>query len=346
VAAAAHLRGGAADFDTFTFASGDAHDESAIAAKVAAEVGCRNYSLSLRGADFVECLERATLAQDEPIVGPSILAQYKLFEFVRAKGTRVVLDGQGGDELMAGYPWYLGAGMASSLRRGRLGSAAGLLRTWASQGGNAGAFSSLARFAVPSKYHWPIRRTFGIAGVERWMNQPWFKERQITEELAWHCPSGDPLASVRMMDLRTNLPQLLRFEDRNSMAHSVESRVPFLTVPMARLALSMPSDFLISGAATYKHVFKLAMDGLVPDYVVKRTDKIGFRTPEAHLLIENRVNLLKQLANGNPLLDGPLSRSALKNSLNDSALSAKATHQLWRVMAALEWIRCFNLSVT
>lgn len=73
---------------------------------------------------------------------------------------------------------------------------------------------------------------------------------------------------------------LLRYEDRNSMAHSIESRVPFLTPSLASFILSLPEEYLIAADGTSKAVFRQAMRGIVPDAVLDRRDKIGFETPE------------------------------------------------------------------
>src|SRR5262249_50114633 len=76
------------------------------------------------------------------------------------------------------------------------------------------------------------------------------------------------------------LPALLRYEDRNSMAFSVESRVPFLTTSLVDLAYSLPESYLINRHGTGKHILREAMRGLVPDAVLDRPEKIAFNTPE------------------------------------------------------------------
>src|SRR4029077_19874850 len=84
----------------------------------------------------------------------------------------------------------------------------------------------------------------------------------------------------------TSLPMLLRYEDRNSMAHGAESRVPFLTAPLAEFILQLPEEYLISPEGTTKNVFRLAMQGLVPEAILGRKDKIGFATPEQSWLAQ------------------------------------------------------------
>ena len=82
------------------------------------------------------------------------------------------------------------------------------------------------------------------------------------------------------------MPALLRYEDRNSMAHSIESRVPFLTRSLAEFVFSLPERFLIAADGTGKSVLRAALRGIVPDAVLDRRDKIGFETPEPSWLGE------------------------------------------------------------
>src|SRR6185312_6707340 len=93
------------------------------------------------------------------------------------------------------------------------------------------------------------------------------------------------LKTMLLQDLRTtNLPALLRYEDRNSMAFSIESRVPFLTTQLAEFVLSLPQEYIVSLNGTSKAVFRRAMHGIVPQDILDRKDKIGFATPEREWL--------------------------------------------------------------
>ena len=80
--------------------------------------------------------------------------------------------------------------------------------------------------------------------------------------------------------VETSLPMLLRYEDRNSMAHSIESRVPFLIPGLADFLLRLPEEYLIGPDGTSKRIFRDATRGFVPDAILDRKDKIGFATPE------------------------------------------------------------------
>src|SRR5690606_19671958 len=126
--------------------------------------------------------------------------------------------------------------------------------------------------------------------------------RRVIEQLAY---------SLQMR----GLPGLLRHGDRNSMAVSIDSRVPCLTVPMARLLLSLPENYLISDSGETKHVFRAAMRGIVPDAILKRRDKIGFATPERDWFLSIAPVLREWLqdASNVPFLD----RDALLNAFDN-----------------------------
>ena len=81
-----------------------------------------------------------------------------------------------------------------------------------------------------------------------------------------------------------SLPMFLRYEDRNSMAFTIESRTPFLTPALVTFVFSLPEEYLIAADGTSKAVFRHAMRGIVPDVILDRQDKIGFATPEQHWL--------------------------------------------------------------
>ena len=94
--------------------------------------------------------------------------------------------------------------------------------------------------------------------------------------------------SLHLTLTETSLPQLLRSEDRNSMAFSIESRVPFLTPALAEFILALPEDYIVSCNGTSKAVFRQAMRGIVPDSILDRRDKLGFPTPEQQWLASAR----------------------------------------------------------
>jgi asparagine synthase (glutamine-hydrolysing) len=143
----------------------------------------------------------------------------------------------------------------------------------------------------------------------------------------------------------TNLPALLRYEDRNSMAHSIESRVPFLTPALAELAFSLPEDYLIARDGNTKAIFRQAMRGLVPDAILERKDKIGFATPEKEWLgtLQPWIEtvLASDVARKMPVLDMATIRKEWE------AMRQGKSHfdfRMWRWLNLIRWAEIFSVT--
>lgn len=230
-------------------------------------------------ADDVDTLIRQ---QDEPFVSTSIYAQYRVFRLAAEHGIKVMLDGQGADELFGGYPMFFGARFASMLRRGELLPAARLMAAVGKLPGRGtlsllgGATSNL----LPPSIAGRLRGLAGRPLYPDWIRPEWMRRHGLEERALPPRVSHVLADELRRAIVQTSLPSLLRYEDRNSMAHSIESRVPFLTPSLAGFALSLPDDFIIGDDATTKRILRAALRGLVPDTVLDRRDKVGFATPE------------------------------------------------------------------
>jgi asparagine synthase (glutamine-hydrolysing) len=233
--------------------------------------------------DLAADLDRLIATQDEPFATTSIYAQFRVFQRAREHGITVMLDGQGADELLAGYWPFILSRFGSLVHDGRLGKAAGLLRRAArlSHVPTRSLLASAAGLTVPPALRAALRRRRdGSAGSPDWLRAGWFHERGASLDARSVPRSGRMLRESLLHSVETALPALLRFEDRNSMAHSIESRVPFLTPAVAELAFSLPEEFVLGGDGSGKRVFRSAMRGIVPDAILDRRDKIGFATPE------------------------------------------------------------------
>jgi asparagine synthase (glutamine-hydrolysing) len=183
---------------------------------------------------------------------------------------------------LGGYLFYNSARVASLLRQGRLAAAAKLFGHSIGRSG-LGVRRAAARVAaglVPRRH---LETAQGLA--RRVARQPWLDERWFAAQGAGsNRPVWEGRASLSealaTSFASTNLPSLLRYEDRNSMIHSIESRVPFLTRSLVEFIFTLPEHFLIADDGTNKSILRSALRGLVPDPILDRRDKIGFATPE------------------------------------------------------------------
>jgi asparagine synthase (glutamine-hydrolysing) len=205
--------------------------------------------------ELVSDLDQLIRVQDEPFGSTSIYAQYRVMRLAKENGIKVMLDGQGGDEILAGYTPYLASRLASLLRQGRLAEAghfwnkvylASRLASLLRQGriAEAGHFWNRVRrlpgttgkdllyrtgdVFLPQSLKGLARQLVGKYHLPSWVDTSWFKTRGV-DGLFIKQSKGRNLLRTHLYQtlLETNLPFLLRYEDRNSMAYSVESRVPF-----------------------------------------------------------------------------------------------------------------------
>jgi asparagine synthase (glutamine-hydrolysing) len=238
--------------------------------------------------ELVRDLDALIETQDEPFGSTSIYAQYRVFRLAHEHGIKVMLDGQGADEMLAGYRTYLPMRLASLMRRLRLIKANQFMRAAATLPGTP-ALSSFTLFAgaggvlLPERFRKLLKRSRdSINGANGdWLDDSWFLRQGVVPRQTMR-PQSQYMLQEQLYDAvaESSLPMLLRYEDRNSMAQSIESRVPFLTADLAEFVLALPEDFIIASDGTSKSVFRQAMRGIVPDEILDRRDKIGFATPE------------------------------------------------------------------
>lgn len=282
--AARGAMGEGASLDAFSYIAPEPKaNESRWIDMVAGAASARVHRIEPDTSTLVEDIERVIRDQQAPFGSLSIFAQHSVFKAVQAAGIKVILSGQGADELLGGYSPFVSARLASLVRSGRWWSAATYYgrgaRRWP---GRKRLTLGLAQQLMPSCIEQPIRKVIGKDAAPRWINKSWFLEREVSLASIRESRAGaaEPLKTALQDSLtRTNLPELLRYEDRNSMAHSVESRVPFLTAPLVSFLMSLPEHFIISDQCISKAIFRDAVRTLVPDAILDRQDKVAFSAP-------------------------------------------------------------------
>jgi asparagine synthase (glutamine-hydrolysing) len=249
-------------------------------------------------------------------------------------GVKVMLDGQGGDEVLGGYRALVGSHLADLVARGRareLGrELAGLRATF----GSLPLAVATARPFAPERLIRQVRaRTRGSAGLVHADLPPHSRPDNAV--------SAFPSRFRRHQELlitRRGLPELLRYEDRNSMAHGVEARLPFLDYRLVQLLLAVPPERLLRGGRT-KALLRDALADLLPPQVRERTDKVGFATPEP-LWFRGRLGELaadvfaSQAFRQRGFVD---SRAATRLVARHRAGTSTAGMELWRALNLELW---------
>lgn len=335
---------------TFSYiASGSSVSEEHWVDRVNAHVGAIAHKVVVTPQELARDLDDMIRAQGEPFGSTSIYAQYRVFQLAKDSGITVTLDGQGADEMLAGYSGYPGQRLRSLLETGQWSQAWGFWNAWAQWPGRSRMLAAkyLASESTQGELYALLRRIHGRNPVPPWMRAGPLQEAKVRLQVPRQRPTGHHAAGRRVMAelalalTSRGLPGLLRHGDRNSMRFSVESRVPFLTTDMVDLLLSMPEEYLISNQGETKHVFRAALRGIAPDDVLDRRDKIGFETPEKAWLLGMASTVTEWLRED---LKIPFLDQAKVLQEFDQIVAGKKpfSWQVWRWVNFCRWYTQFN----
>jgi len=289
------MLGSGSCLNTFTgaFREGAQFDETGYARQVSAFARTQQNEIYIpAGEELPKVLPRLMYYMDEPLAGPGVIPQYYVSRLASEK-VKVVLGGQGGDELFIGYARYMAAYLEKCL--------AGAIYQTSNQNRYAVTLESivpnlplLATYKPMLQMLWrdglfdtPDRRYFRLLDRSEGMTQ-------LFKPDIWATGGYSPLASMQQIfnrdglhslvnqmtyfDLKASLPALLHVEDRTSMAASIESRVPLLDHRIVEFMASIPPNIKFAGGRM-KHLFKEAVRSAVPPVIFERKDKMGFPTP-------------------------------------------------------------------
>lgn len=281
-------------FQTFTgkFDISDKYDESKYAEELAK---CNNFKLhqkNITSGDFIKNIQKVIYHLDYPIVGPGSFPQYMVSELA-AKHVKVVLGGQGGDETFGGYARYLIAYFEQCIK----GAIEGTLHT----GNFVVTYESIIPNLATLREYKPLIGKFWQEGLFEEKDKRYFRlisrmdhaDREINwelfadyqpfeafQKLFWsnNIQKESYFDSMTHFDFKTLLPALLHVEDRMSMAHGLESRVPILDHPLIEFAATVPSNIKFADG-NLKHLLKETFRDTLPARIAERKDKMGFPVP-------------------------------------------------------------------
>ncbi len=307
---------------------GDPIDEQEYIEPILAASGAASDYVRPTSTELFGDLPLLVWHQDEPMVSSGPYAQYAVMRLADGKA-KVLLDGQGGDELLAGYVPYqyvyirqLAAEHKLDLLAKEGRAARDVLTPLVRR-----RLADRRRTVDPSLYCRPL------------LGDP---TRSRAARAADHRVQAD-LKQRLVQDLtQFSLPSLLRYEDRNSMAWSIESRPPLLDQELVELVLSLPEEAIIHEGWS-RYIFREALAGLLPDKIRLRRKKIGFTTPEMRWLRRERALVQGILRSpsfcSRTYWDGPSIARAFR-SVCDGALEESPF--FWRVINAEAWLRVFH----
>ncbi len=316
-------------------APGFENDESEFASRIANNAGLQWLPTEFTFESFQEDFKSLVEYMEEPFGSLSIFAQYNIMKAARKEGCKVMLDGQGGDELYIGYPRLAQRIILQNLMNFRID---GMLREW---------YWAVKRQEMSLIY--PILsnlyfNSYKLVKAKKLNEFSKYVDREylsnFDEDAVADFYSIKGIAEKQVDELnRFILPRLLRYADRNSMYHSVESRVPHLAQRLVNFSLNLKPQEKIKNGWT-KHIVRKAFENSIPKEVIWQTRKIGFDTPQGEWLNKVQPYLESEMDS----LGGIIKKDTLLKDLKD--VNKANDHGLFRVLSFILSVKSQRLSIS
>ncbi len=315
-------------------------DESGFVDEVLRSSGAAGRRVLVTPATIWSLADAVIRAQGQPVLGWEVIAQNAVYRLAREHGVVVILDGQGPDEMLGGYAFQEGAALREPLKRLRLAAFYRDLRAAAEHSGMSMLRAFRTHVLAPMKRGISLRlerhawlETNGAAAAPP---SPWPDDR----ELAF--PSDFNRLAYQQVR-HTNLPVVLQLQDRNSMAHSVESRVPYLDHRVVELCFRLPADYKYRDGVRKRLLRSAARDWL-PRSVWDRREKRGLMTGYRGFPLRQHAESLRAMAHAERLLELPWIRRARLTAFVEGYLQGRHDDMLsvWRLFTAWRWLEAFT----
>ena len=287
-----------------------------------------------------ESFDALTWHQDLPIHSSSMYAQWEVMKLAKENNIKVLLNGQGADEVLGGYYNFAGIYLLSLSKRFQFLKFL-KQRSLLKQNFTPNIDNALLRALY---YHLPS----GIQGKFRSPQKISYQcltnsAKSVAQQIADLNRTDTTYTGLSVKSVTYGLQDLLRYEDRSSMAHSIESRVPFLDHKLVETCLALPVDEKIKGGWTKSILRRINVDKL-PSRVVWRKDKMGFLTPQQNWKNELSAEL-NQYLNSCDIPDILDKQTLLTfTDLDFKGNSSKLT-EYWRMISVIKWFNKFDVSI-
>lgn len=308
-------------------------DESKYIKQVTDYFSIKNFTTTPTAENFVTDFEKLLFHQEEPFQSSSIYVQYKVYELAKENNIKVLLDGQGADETLAGYTkyyfWYWQSLLSNFkfntfLYEKRNAKQNNQSVNWGINNIVAAFYPSLASKKLTANLKNNIH-------TNTYFNKNFVKDNINLSSL--QKPIIKNLNNILYYNTCINgLEDLLRYADRNSMAHGREVRLPFLNHELVEFVLGLPENFKINKGFT-KYILRLAMQNKLPQTIVWRKDKIGFEPPQKQWLQHKLINEYTQNAKENLIKAGVFNKNILDIEFN-SAEAHESNNIKWWILCA------------
>jgi asparagine synthase (glutamine-hydrolysing) len=283
--------------------------------------------------DFRQSLNEVVYTQEEPFGSPSIFMQYFVMKKAKEIGCTVMLDGQGGDETLLGYEKYYPAAYLEYYRE--YGFVKTLREIRNSNKNNAKMSLKWIIFYIIGTLFSRLRK---LEHVRRcfFVKKQYLNRFVFLDELAQRYLNINRLQIFEIE--KTNLPVLLRYEDRNSMRHSIETRLPYIDYLTLETALSLNIKYKIKDGWS-KYVLRKALQEKIPDEVIWRKNKFGFNAPES-VWIDSYKEEMMRIINNSEILEKICKKDKIIKKFGKIDYKLK-----WRIFNIAKWEEIFNVEL-
>jgi asparagine synthase (glutamine-hydrolysing) len=308
-------------------------DESAFIRLLTEWFPLENFSTTPVAAELIRDFERLVHHQEEPFLSSSIYAQWSVYGLAARNGVKVLLDGQGADEVLAGYHKYYNWYWQELYRSDK--KAFVLELEAARESGISDRWTWKNRLAA----HLPVYAGLFLKNRRSAQQR---RSRDLSREFVrefgvsyYDIPHIDKLGGILYYNTFMNgMEELLRYADRNSMAHGVEIRLPFLDHTLVEFVFSLPSHFKIREGWT-KWLLRQSMETLLPPAIVNRRDKTGFEPPQRSWMLDPGLQEYIHEARRTLVKEGILDPAVLQKKIQpQEAHAAENKDWRWLVTAA------------
>jgi asparagine synthase (glutamine-hydrolysing) len=325
------------------------YDETAHIDRVVSALDFRSFTAELTPAWLKANIKRISRAQEEPIAGVAAAGQYLAYELAAKHGAKVVLDGQGADELFGGYPRHQITLLKDCVRRlafvDLFREIACLLRR------NPGFFGGVFRAMVVPRLRQflGIRRDCAIDFIREGVGSTTARavavdpRRPLDSEEIF--PNRTLSQTLRKDVLSGNLRAVLALTDRNAMAHSIEARVPYVDRRIVEFAFQLPDRYKVA-AGQRKYVLRRLGARYLPREIVARVDRIGFGAPIHQWLMQDFCSELNAIPDGPVFSASTLVDPTRLRRFIDKFLSGHHhdSGTIWRIYAIDQWARAYAVT--
>ncbi len=311
-------------------------DESHFAKQVAEQFNLQSFTVEITVNDLINDWETFLHYQEEPFATASAYAQYKVFELAKQHDVKVLLDGQGADETLAGYTRYYKWYWQELFQKRRLLRSKELKDAKEMGVEETFGFKNIIAALVPDIASVILERQYLVNALRNEDLTPEFVKLQ-SKEAYYSAPSAFNLNGALYFNTCLHgLEELLRLADRNSMAHGREVRLPFLNHELVEFVFSLPSRFKIRNAWT-KWILRQSMSDQLPPHIAWRKNKIGFEPPQKEWMKDKR--LVEMIHEGRKKL---VREKILKGELINRSVIPGSSHAGnnfdWRYLAAASFL--------